>query len=524
MEGGFAFTGLRAGSYTVTISDTPEDVHFETLSMTVEVELGDVGMADFEGAYIRTASVEGQVVIDGEGLAGVTVTLTGGRGNDDYTKMTGADGGYAFTELRPGDYQVSISGYDPDDYEFASTAHDVSVDLEETETVSFTGILLRTSGISGRVSVGGLGLADVMVTLSGADNFAQTAMTDASGQFAIAGLAAGDYTVTISGFDAVEYSFEASQAVTLEMDATAIVNFAGTSLRTASVAVMVTADGEGVAGASATLIQVTGPTSGTVLGVGVTGADGGYTFGPLLAGAYRVDISVDSDEIEFAGGTSWQGLVATAMAAEANFPGTINKTASISGSVTVDGEGMSGVMVTLSGGADDSAETGDDGSYSFSGLRKGDYTVSITNPDESRYAFTSTSESVSLAVGQTQSVSFAGSMVRSSSITGRVGLNDGTGVEGVTVTLSGAASRHGHDRRWRPVRLHRAGRGRLHGRDHALRRSCGQIRLRRGLDQQARDARRRRPADRELRWCARHVGDDLGEAVRRRGADERHVR
>ena len=74
---------------------------------------------------------------------------------------------------------------------------------------------------------------------------------------------------------------------------------------------MVTADGEGVAGASATLIQVTGATSGTVLGIGVTGDDGGHTFGPLLAGAYRVDISVDSDEIEFAGGTSWQGQVAT---------------------------------------------------------------------------------------------------------------------------------------------------------------------------------------------------------------------
>ena len=130
-----------------------------------------------------------------------------------------------------------------------------------------------------------------------------------------------------------------------------------------------------------------------------------------------------------------------ASAAEANFPGTINRTAIISGSVTIDDEGMPGVTVTLSGAADDSRETGDDGSYSFGGLRKGDYTVSITNPDEARYEFDSESESVNLAVGQAQSVSFPGSMVRSSSITGRVGLNDGTGVEGVTVTLSGAAAR-----------------------------------------------------------------------------------
>ena len=96
------------------------------------------------------------------------VTLAGGPGNDSYTKTTGDNGEYAFTELRPGDYQVSISGYDPDDYEFASNSRDVSVELDETETVSFTGVLLRTSGISGRVSVGGMGLADVAVTLSGA--------------------------------------------------------------------------------------------------------------------------------------------------------------------------------------------------------------------------------------------------------------------------------------------------------------------------------------------------------------------
>ena len=108
--------------------------------------------------------------------------------------------------------------------------------------------------------------------------------------------------------------------------------------------------------------------------------------------------------------------------------------------MTVDGTGMAGVMVTLGGGAEDSTDTTDaDGSYSFGGLRKGEYTVSITNPDENRYEFGSTTESVNLAVGQSQSVSFAGSMVRSSSISGRVGLDDGTGVEGVTVTLSGAA-------------------------------------------------------------------------------------
>ena len=106
-DGGFAFTGLRAGTYTVTISDFPEDVSFETVSLEIEVEVGEVGSADFTGHFIRTSAVEGQVVIEGEGLPGITVTLSGGPADESYTAMTDADGMYRFEELRPGDYTVS---------------------------------------------------------------------------------------------------------------------------------------------------------------------------------------------------------------------------------------------------------------------------------------------------------------------------------------------------------------------------------------------------------------------------------
>ena len=240
MEGGFAFTGLRAGSYTVTISGYPDDVMFDEASMTVEVGVGEVGMADFEGAYIRTAAVEGRVIIEGEGLAGVTVTLTGGPGNDNYTKTTGDNGEYAFTELRPGDYQVSISGYDPDDYEFASSSRDVSVELDETETVSFTGVLLRTSGISGRVSVAGMGIPDITVTLSGAAD--TTTTTDASGQYAFAGLAAGDYTVSIA-VESNAYVFDSmSETRTVGDDDAQIVNFEGAHDTSASLTAMLFID------------------------------------------------------------------------------------------------------------------------------------------------------------------------------------------------------------------------------------------------------------------------------------------
>ena len=300
--GGYAFTGLRAGTYTVEISGFPEDVAFDEVSMTVEVGVGDVGKANFEGAYIRTAAVEGRVIIEGEGLAGVMVTLVGGPGNDSYTKTTGANGEYAFTELRPGDYQVSISGYDPEDYEFASNSHDVSVDLEETETVTFTGVLLRTSGISGRVSVEGMGLPDIAVTLSGAAD--ASAMTDASGQYAFAGLAAGDYTVSIA-VESEAYVFESmSSDVSVADDATEIVNFEGSHATTASVSGMLFIDeldkndaydeGEAPLPAPGVPVALVGPGVNDQR-LSQTNAEGQFMFPGLRAGPYQLIVPITAD-------------------------------------------------------------------------------------------------------------------------------------------------------------------------------------------------------------------------------------
>ena len=292
MEGGFAFTGLRAGTYTVTISGYPEDVKFDEVSMTVEVDVGEVGMAEFEGAYIRTAAIDGRVIIEGRGLPGVMVTLAGGPGNDNYTKTTGDNGEYAFTGLRPGDYEVSISGYDPDDYEFASNSRDVSVELDETETVSFTGVLLRTSGISGRVSVAGMGLPDVVVTLSGAAD--DTRMTDASGQYAFAGLAAGDYTVSVAVTSDAYVFGSMSETRTVGDDDSQIVNFEGAHATTASVSGMLFLDelaknnmmdpGEHPLPAPGVPVALVGPGVNDQR-LSATGPDGTFTFPGLRARA-----------------------------------------------------------------------------------------------------------------------------------------------------------------------------------------------------------------------------------------------
>ena len=439
-EGGqFTFSNLRAGEYQLAISGYDTDEYgFSTTSATVRVEHGRTANVPFEGILLRTAAIMGQVSVEGEGLGDVTVSLSGE--GENLTTMTDESGQYTFSDLPAGNFQVGISGYDTDDYSFETTSKNVALALGETATVPFEGILLRTSGIAGRVSIGGAGLGDVTVTLSGAEE--RTATTDATGQYAVAGLAAGDYTVTISGYDALEYAFPDgdSEDVTLDMDQTRIVNFAGRSLRTAAVAVMVTADGEGVAGVTATLFRVTNPVTqeGSIVGAAATGADGGHTFSDLLQGLYLVQISGADAEIDFLT-TALPVTALTDMTAEANFPGTINRTASIGGTVTIDGAGMAGVMVMLSGDeGDQTRETDADGAYSFTGLRRGDYEVSITNPNEAMYNFARTSQDVALGLGQAQDdISFAGTQVLMSSISGQVTV-EGEALPGVTVTLGGA--------------------------------------------------------------------------------------
>ncbi len=443
--GAYAFEGLPAGEYSVVISGFDNDQYGfpDGTSATVTVELQETGTVPFDGIMLRTAAIEGTVTVgdDDAPLPGVMVTVSGGPRDEEHATTTNDDGMYMVENLHAGTYSVSIAGYDTNEYGFNPTTESVDVGLRETAEVAFQGELLRTGGVSGRVHVGGMGLAGVTVTMTGEES--REGMTDADGQYGFSGLAAGDYTLTISGWDEVEYAFEPTQEIELELDESMSgVNFAGRALRTATVKGYVTVEGDALPGIAVTLIRVVSANSGEILGAAATGENGGYSFGPLLGGAYQVMIAGYTDEHDFAAGTTQTTMVMTDSTATVNFAATIIRTASVSGMVTVDGEAMADVEVTLAGDHapdDNTMMTDDDGGYSFDGLRKGDYTVSIENPDEDTYSFPSTSQALNLSVGQEQSgISFAGARLLQASISGQVHA-EGDPIEGVMVTLSGDA-------------------------------------------------------------------------------------
>ncbi|MCY3547282.1 MAG: carboxypeptidase regulatory-like domain-containing protein [Gemmatimonadetes bacterium] len=278
------------------------EIGFSSTSGAATVGVGESKVVSFDGTYLRTAGIVGQVSVDGEGLAGVTVTLSGH--GEDATEVTDAGGLYSFSKLRSGTYQVAISGYDTDDYEFEVTSKSATIATGETANVPFEGTLLRTAGIAGRVSVAGMGLDGVAVTLAGAAE--ATTETSNGGQYAFAGLAAGTYVVSIANPNDVAYNFETTSTnVELMDDQSAIVNFDGTHTRTASVTGMMYLDeapqdkmytaNEPALAHAGIPVALQGPGINDVA-VGVTMDDGSFAFEELTAGSYRVLVNM-TDEV-----------------------------------------------------------------------------------------------------------------------------------------------------------------------------------------------------------------------------------
>ncbi len=313
--GEYSFTGLRAGRYSVQISGFDADeVAFSSVSGTAEVGVGDTKVVSFDGTYLRTAGITGRVSVEGTGLEGVTVSLSGGE--DDQSTQTDAGGQFSFTRLRAGDYSVAISGYDTDEVGFDATSRSVTVALGETANVQFDGNYLRTAGITGRVSVEGMGLAGVTVTLESDNMDDMMDTTDASGMYAFGALAAGDYTVSIM-VTGEAYVFDmTSMDVTLADDALETVNFMGAHATTASISGMLFVDeatkndmhdeGEDALEIKNIPVVLVGP-GVTDRTTATTDDKGMFQFSDLKAGSYVLAVVTSPDVTKMLGDHAYGG-------------------------------------------------------------------------------------------------------------------------------------------------------------------------------------------------------------------------
>jgi hypothetical protein len=294
-NGQYAFSGLRAGTYTVTISGFDAgQFTFSTVSSTVTVAVGATQSVGFTGQRIATASITGTVTIEGAAAAGVRATLSTGA-----VATTSATGAYSFGSLTAGTYTVTISGF-PADAQFATLAQTVTItSAGSTVNANFAGTFIRTATLNGLVTVAGAGVGGVTVTLSGAGT--ATVNTDANGLYSFSALRAGTYTVTISGWNAGLFTFATtSGSVTLATGESASRNFAGAHVATAVISGSLfvdemapngtfdtaTEDRLAVAGIQ---IQAEGGAVNQTITT-TTDATGNYSFTGLTAGTYRITI------------------------------------------------------------------------------------------------------------------------------------------------------------------------------------------------------------------------------------------
>jgi TolB protein len=181
--GAYAFVGLAAGNYSITISKpgfgfTPPSFNFNNLTSDQ--------MANFSAFPVF--SISGQVV----GLGGniISVSLSGSQTR---SVLTDPSGNYAFDSVPAGgNYTVAINNkiwnITPGSYTFNN--------LSSNQTANFSAAIASYS-ISGRITRLGQPLPGVTVALENGTGFTPpTVMTDANGQYSFTNVrAGGNYTI-----------------------------------------------------------------------------------------------------------------------------------------------------------------------------------------------------------------------------------------------------------------------------------------------------------------------------------------
>jgi len=196
----------------------------------VNNNFGEIVPPQLSGYVYHDANNNGVKGVGEEGIAGVTLTLTGtdDLGPVNKTTTTDANGFYQFLTLRPGNYTVTetqpATWFDGKDaagstggtagndvisaIPLAPAAASLNNNFGELKPAELSGYVYVDSNDNGLKEAGEAGISGVTVTLTGTsdrgDAVNVTAATDSSGFYRFANLRPGNYTITEthpSGYD-----------------------------------------------------------------------------------------------------------------------------------------------------------------------------------------------------------------------------------------------------------------------------------------------------------------------------------
>jgi hypothetical protein len=404
--GSYAFTELPPGNYVVAPS-------YPGYAFTPAARGATVGASDVTGQdFVAAATHRIAGRISGDVIDGVTVSLSGAATGD---ATTDASGYFEFSDLVDGTYVVRPS---LDGYTFGPTQRSVTLAGANVVDADFAASLAPPATYTVSGSVSGAVQGGVTIALQGDPTAVTT--TDAAGGFTFEAVQPGSYLVIPSHDD---YTFDPASRFVV-VTAASITGQAFTATVSPDARTIAgTLRGEVSAGVTVTLV---GPSPAPTSRTTTTDAEGSFAFRGLGDGLYLVTPSfagfafTPADCLVSVAGPS----VTSVRFASAFAPH------SISGRIT--GPVIAGVPVALSGDASDATTTAPDGTYTFTGLANGSYTVT---PAFVGHYFSPLEAQVALDGADVLGVDFL--MAPTHLISGHV---SGDVLAGVTVTLSGAAA------------------------------------------------------------------------------------
>ncbi len=409
-DGTFSFPGVENYTYTIT----PEKQGFifreafETRTVKNDLDIDDLSFEATSGVAVRGRTVDAS----DDALKGVTVQLSGANTGVSEKVKTDDAGWFEFSNLNIDTYTITPSfdgyGFDPSSQLFTITEEIVYSESALQLPQTFRGI--KGYQISGQViSISTFdatitsGLPNITLTLTG-EGQTQTTTTDTNGFYGFLGLDSGSYTIAPQNLvgSTLEFTPESRQ-VTIDDENVDHVDFeAGTGISISGA--FLQADNATLSSIQVHLYEYNSTTSQVTSDAPITvslDSDGNYVFIEVEANqTYLIKPELDGygfDPIERVV-TTVTGTLVTGQ----DF--VVISGYYISGRVTNTlGLPEDDVLMNIEGLEATATETNSDGTYVFTGLAPGDYTVSI---DTTNYESLRSSQEVEIINESKEDVNF----------------------------------------------------------------------------------------------------------------------